>query len=350
MNTKKFKKIALITGGAGFIGANTASKFYKNGYGIVILDNLSRRGSEENLKWLKDIGVDFCPCKSSVDNFAEVARCFERFKDKIKVVIHLAAQVAVTTSVIDPRKDFEINAQGTFNICEAVRLFTPKAALIYASTNKVYGEMKDVKVRQLKKRYVYKNLPFGISESRCLDFHSPYGCSKGSGDQYIIDYARIFNLKSVSFRQSCIYGERQFGVEDQGWIAWFVIRAVLNKPITIYGDGKQVRDVLYIDDLVNLYLKSVGKIEKIKGQAFNIGGGPENILSLLELIELLEQRIGRKIKYKFSNWRPGDQKVYISDIRKIKKYLGWKPKIKPEEGVEKLLSWVTRNREMFRRF
>ncbi len=342
------KKTVFITGGAGFIGTNASLKFFKKGYKIIIFDNLSRKGADKNLLWLKK-NIDFKFCKGDVSNYSDLKKCFKREK-KIDAVLHLAAQVAVTLSVENPRKDFETNALGTFNVCEAVRNFSPKAALLYASTNKVYGEMADVKIREKKTRYTYKDLINGVSEKRNLDFHSPYGCSKGTGDQYVVDYSRIYGLKGVSLRQSCIYGPHQFGVEDQGWVAWFIIRALLKKPITIYGDGKQVRDILYIDDLTDLYLKAVSNINRVRGQAYSIGGGPKNTVSLLELISSLEKKLGYKINYRFSDWRPGDQKVYISDVRKVKRDLGWKPKVNPSEGLDRLINWVKENIDIFRGF
>jgi CDP-paratose 2-epimerase len=337
----------LITGGAGFIGCNSAKRIMDTGDETVVFDNLSRRGTDVNLKWLKENGK-FEFIKGDVRNFNQLKEVFKKHRD-IDVVLHLAAQVAVTTSVANPREDFETNALGTFNVCEAVRQFNPDAVLLYASTNKVYGEMKDVKVRENKGRYEYADLPAGISESRVLDFHSPYGCSKGAADQYVLDYSRIYGLKTVSFRQSCIYGYHQFGIEDQGWIAWFIICAVSGRGITIYGDGKQIRDILFIDDLIDCYLKAVKKIDITNGNAYNIGGGPENTISLLELIKLIEKMNGKKIRYKFSEWRPGDQKVFVCNIEKAKRDFGWFPKVKKEEGIELLYKWVRDNKSYFKK-
>ena len=268
--------------------------------------------------------------------------------ENIDIIFHLAAQVAVTTSVIDPKTDFDINALGTFNLLEGVRKVGHKPILIYSSTNKVYGEMGSVGIKEKSGRYDYKNLPFGISEETNLDFHSPYGCSKGSADQYVRDYERIYDLPTVVFRQSCIYGPRQFGLEDQGWIAWFIIAITLDKPVTIYGDGKQVRDVLYIDDLVRLFEVAIEKIHLARGKVYNVGGGRKNTLAVWsEFSPILTKLVGKVIKVKFDNWRPGDQKVYISDIRLVEKELGWKPKVKVEEGIRILYNWVQKNKTLF---
>jgi CDP-paratose 2-epimerase len=262
-------------------------------------------------------------------------------------VLHYAAQVAVTTSVTNPREDFEINALGTFNLLEAVRETKSDPIVMYSSTNKVYGGMTDIRIVEKKGRYAYADYPKGISESRLLDFHSPYGCSKGTADQYMIDYQRIYGIRTVVFRQSCIYGYRQFGIEDQGWVAWFTIAAMLGKKISIYGDGKQVRDVLFIDDLLDAYEAAIKNIDRVKGQAFNIGGGYRNTMSLLELLSFLEKFFGKKIPIKYADWRPGDQPVFVCDITKAKKLLGWEPKINPEQGVRKLYEWVKDNKKLF---
>lgn len=335
----------LITGGAGFIGINAAKRFLDRGYKVVIFDNLSRNGSKKNLDWLRKQST-FEFIKGDVRDYGQIKQSFHKNKH-IDVVLHLAAQVAVTSSVIDPRTDFEINALGTFNVCEAIRQLSPHSILLNASTNKVYGEIASP-LKEEAGKYVYKNRASGIPENEPLDFHSPYGCSKGAADQYAIDYARIYGLKTVTFRQSCIYGTRQFGVEDQGWVAWFTICAVLGKPFTIYGDGKQARDILFVDDLIDCYLKAIKAIDRIKGQVYNIGGGPKNILSLLELVEILEQFLGKKLLYNFDNWRPGDQKVFICDIRNAFKDFKWKPAIAKENGVKKLFEWIGNNRDLFK--
>jgi CDP-paratose 2-epimerase len=335
----------LITGGAGFIGSNAAMRFLNKGYKVVLVDNLSRKGAGANLEWLRSAGGDLVFEKGDVRDFAFLQGLMEKYNPA--AVLHLAAQVAVTTSVEDPRMDFEINALGTFNLLEAVRASGKRPAFLFASTNKVYGAMEDIEVVERAGAYAYESLPFGVDETRQLDFHSPYGCSKGAADQYVLDYARIYGLPTVVFRQSCIYGTRQFGIEDQGWVAWFVIAAVLGRPITIYGDGKQVRDVLFVGDLVELYERAIENIDRVKGEAFNVGGGPHNTLSLLQLLEKLAGLLDRRISVSYSDWRPGDQKVFVADIRKAKAMLGWEPSVSPDEGVSRLLRWVQDNRRLF---
>jgi CDP-paratose 2-epimerase len=262
--------------------------------------------------------------------------------------VHLAAQVAVTTSVTDPTPEFEINAGGTFNTLEAASASGRKPAFLYASTNKVYGGMEDVQVVELENRFDYQDLPDGASELQPLDFHSPYGCSKGDWDQYTRDYHRIYGLPTVVLRQSCIYGTRQFGVEDQGWLAWFIIAAVTGRPITIYGNGKQVRDVLFIDDLLDAYDVAFANIKTSAGQIFNLGGGRKNSISVWsEFGPLLENLLGKPIKTKRKEWRPGDQPVFISDIRKAQSLLGWQPKVGVEQGIQRLFNWVKENLDLF---
>ncbi|MFX0194690.1 MAG: GDP-mannose 4,6-dehydratase [Candidatus Hodarchaeota archaeon] len=334
----------LIIGGAGFIGTNLASHYLKMGKSITIFDNLSRLGAINNVKWLKKCYHNRISIVKG-DIRIDQRKLFEDV-EKADIVFHLAAQVAVTTSVIKPREDFETNALGTFNVLEAIRCSRNKPILIYASTNKVYGKMDDLKVIETNGRYRYSDLRFGVCEKRPLDFHSPYGCSKGAGDQYVRDYARIYGLRTIVFRQSCIYGRYQFGIEDQGWVAWFAIAALLNKPISIYGDGKQVRDILYIDDLIEAFNLGIENIETTTGQVYNIGGGPENTLSVLELLRLLEKLCGKKLNYSFSDWRPGDQLVYVSDVRKAKSDFGWLPRTTVIEGVKKLMLWIGENQEI----
>ncbi len=336
----------LVIGGAGFIGVNLSEKLLSKGEEVTVFDNFSRRGTVENIKWLKK---KFSKVRVVKGNIVTDFNKLKREMRKNENVFHLAAQVAVTTSVKNPRMDFETNALGTFNVLEAARL-TSNEFFLFSSTNKVYGGMEEVKIAKKGKKYVYKDYPKGIPETNTLDFHSPYGCSKGSADQYVRDYARIYGLNSVVLRQSCIYGPRQFGIEDQGWVAWFTIAGLLNKKITIYGDGMQVRDVLHVNDLVNAYLLARRKKKKSSGKIFNVGGGSENTMSLLELIDFLEKFLNKKIKYKFSDWRPGDQKVYVSDISKIKKELGWEPKINPKKGVEMLSEWVIKNKKLFEKW
>lgn len=333
----------LIIGGAGFIGVNAAQSFAAQGWRVSMFDNLSRQGAQSNLDWLRQRhNVGFV--KGDIRDREALEKIFaERAYD---AVLHLAAQVAVTTSVVNPREDFEINAMGTLNVLEAARQYSPQASLLFASTNKVYGKLEELQVVERDGRYAYADAA-GVAETQPLDFHSPYGCSKGAADQYIVDYARIYGMNTTSFRQSCIYGPRQFGVEDQGWLAWFAIAALLDKKLTIYGDGKQVRDVLHVEDLVRAYGLAIEQKQNARGQAFNIGGGPGETLSLLELIALLEKRLGKKIAPGFGDWRAGDQKVYVSDISRLDRTLGWKPQIGVEQGVGRLIDWVKDNRALF---
>lgn len=336
----------LITGGAGFIGSNYVARLLQRGEKVIVYDNLSRAGAIRNLEWLKNTygQNSFRLIQADVRD----AHSIQEAASEADVIVHLAGQVAVTTSVVDPRNDFEINALGTFNVLEAARLSGRDPIVIYASTNKVYGGMEEVRVVEQASRYAYVDFPHGIPETFGLDFHSPYGCSKGCGDQYTRDYSRIYGLRTVVMRQSCIYGTRQFGIEDQGWVAWFVIAAVKRLPITIYGDGKQVRDVLFVEDLCDVYDLAVERIDLAAGQVFNIGGGAEFTISVWqEFGPLLEKLLGEKIPVKTGDWRPGDQRVYVSDIRKAQEVLGWKPKVGVEEGIQRLFEWVKTNRDLF---
>ncbi len=336
----------LITGGAGFIGANYVARLLVRGERVTIYDNLSRRGADVNLAWLRETyGADAFQLVVGDVRDAALITATAREAD---VIVHLAGQVAVTTSVTHPREDFEANALGTFNVLEAARLSGRNPIVLYASTNKVYGGMEDVRVVEEATRYRYADLPHGVPETQPLDFHSPYGCSKGTGDQYVRDYHRIYGLPTVVLRQSCIYGPRQWGIEDQGWVAWFVIAAVSERPITIYGDGKQVRDVLFIEDLLDAYDAAIARIDRAAGQVYNIGGGPAFTLSVwAEFGPLLERLLGRPIPVSYGDWRPGDQRVYVSDIRKAARELGWQPRVSPAEGVERLLRWVQKHRNLF---
>lgn len=336
----------LVTGGAGFIGVNCVSRLIKSGERVTIFDNLTRSGAPKNLVWLEEkFGKgSFNLIVGDVENASLLVEACQ----DVDVIIHLAAQVAVTTSVHNPRKDFETNALGTFNLLEAARLSGRAPIVLYASTNKVYGEMDDVPIVEEETRYRYQQLSSGIPESYPLDFHSPYGCSKGAGDQYVRDYARIYNLPTVVFRQSTIYGPRQFGVEDQGWMAWMTIAAVIGEPITIYGDGKQVRDMLFVDDLIEAYFAAVEQIEIAKGQVYNIGGGPGNTISIWrEFGPALERMMEQDVPVSWDDWRPGDQRVYISDITKAKNELGWQPKVGLSLGIKLLFNWVIDHKELF---
>lgn len=339
-------RTVLVTGGSGFIGSNYVARLLKRGEQVIVFDNLSRRGADRNLEWLhQNFGKDAFQMIQADIRDAAAIREAARGAD---VIAHFAAQVAVTTSVVEPREDFEINALGTFNVLEAARASGRCSAFIYTSTNKVYGGMEDVTVLEEEQRYRYADFPMGISETQPLDFHSPYGCSKGSGDQYVRDYHRIYDLPTVVMRQSCIYGTRQFGVEDQGWVAWFVIAALMGKPITIYGDGKQVRDVLFVEDLLNAYDLAIDNISRTAGQVYNLGGGPNKTMSVWwEFAPMLEKHLGHPLSISWGDWRPGDQRIYVSDIRKAERELGWVPKVTPAEGVAHLFDWVQQNRAIF---
>ena len=337
-------KSILITGGAGFIGVNAARYFDERGWAVTILDNLSRRGASINIHWLKH-HQQFRFERADIRDFPAIERIVDELRPSM--VLHLAGQVAVTTSVTNPREDFENNAFGTFNVLEAVRTKSPESFFVNASTNKVYGKMDDLGAVERNGRYEYDDLINGVGEDRSIDFHSPYGCSKGAADQYTIDYARIYGIDSVTFRQSCIYGTRQFGIEDQGWVAWFTIAAVLGKNITIYGDGKQTRDVLHVRDLARAYEAAFEHRKAARGQAFNIGGGPTNVMSLLELIRHLEEDLGIRIPLQWSDWRPGDQPVFVCNVEKAKRLLNWQPAIPVHDGVGELICWVRDNKSLF---
>ena len=334
----------LITGGCGFSGSNIAYKVLKNNRDeLFILDNLYRAGSLKNLKWLKENGK-FTFFKADVRFNNQVKKIIKKVSPD--VVFHLAGQVAMTTSIDNPRLDFEINTLGTFNMLEAIRKLCPECIFIYSSTNKVYGSLDGIEYKELEKRYVAEKFKDGFSESMPIDFHSPYGCSKGAADQYVLDYSRLYNLRTVVFRHSSIYGSRQFSTYDQGWIGWFCAKAIeaskgiLKEPFTISGNGKQVRDLLFVDDMVNLYLLAVDKIDKIKCNAFNIGGGMQNSLSLLELFDILEHKLKVKLDYIQLPWRYSDQKIFVADIRKINNMCGWLPRINKLEGIGNVLEWL----------
>ena len=334
----------LITGGAGFIGTNVAHRFLSAGHRVLLYDNLSRPGVEQNLKWLQETHGNLVDIEVADMRDAASLRYVVR---KASKVFHFAAQVAVTTSLTRPIEDFEINARGTLNLLEALRGMENPPPLIYTSTNKVYGDLADVKIRDNGQRYEPddpKLRSHGFGEKRPLDFHSPYGCSKGAAEQYVLDYARTFDMPALVFRMSCIYGLHQLGTEDQGWVAHFLIRAIEDSPITIYGDGKQVRDILFIDDLVNAFLLAHDHITSLSGQAFNIGGGPNNTVSLLELLEIIANLNREKPEVKFDQWRTADQQYYVSDIRKFSAATGWSPKVNAREGVKRLYNWLLENR------
>ncbi len=335
----------LITGGAGFIGSNLAHRLLSKGQEVVIYDNLARRGTEKNIAWLRENhGEAFQLVRGDIRD----AQRLEKVVGEVDLIYHLAAQVAVTSSVLDPREDFEINALGTLNVLEAARRCKNEPIVVFTSTNKVYGALESIEVVDKGGRYDFADLPQGVSESYPLDFHSPYGCSKGAADQYVRDYARIYGLPTVVFRMSCIYGPRQFGNEDQGWLAHFLISSLLGHPITIYGDGKQVRDILYIDDLLDAFESAVEQVEAARGQVYNMGGGRENTISVwVEFKEILGELLGHSVEAEFSDWRPGDQRVYISDISKAHQELAWTPQVSVREGTKRLFDWVTSHRNLF---
>lgn len=337
----------LITGGAGFIGANTADRLLSQSQEVVLLDNLSRPGSADNLAWLRQRHGDLEFARVDVRDFSSLKEALARYKP-LEVILHFAAQVAVTASVADPLDDFATNAAGTLNVLEAVRQLGLDPVVLYSSTNKVYGAIEQVQTVEEPTRFRYADLPYGVPESMPLDFHSPYGCSKGAADQYVRDYRRIFGLRTIVFRNSCIYGPRQFGIEDQGWLAWFVIAGLRGLPITIYGNGKQVRDVLFIDDLIEAMLMAVDRADTSAGQIYNLGGGPANSLAVWsEFGPILEGLLGRPLPVRFGDWRPGDQRVYISDIRKMAGEFGWAPKVEPRVGIGRLFEWASENQDLF---
>lgn len=337
-------KHVLITGGAGFIGTNLAHRLLTEGRRVVLFDNLSRPGVERNVEWLKAQHGELVTLRQG--DVRDAVHVREVVQNALEV-FHFAAQVAVTTSLVAPIDDFETNARGTLNVLEAIRNSVHKPPLFFTSTNKVYGGLDDIRMEEEKLRHsprARRILENGVGEWRPLDFHSPYGCSKGTADQYIHDYARSYGLQTVVFRMSCIYGPHQFGTEDQGWVAHFVIRALNRQPITIYGDGKQVRDILYVEDLVEAFLRASQNIRKTAGHAFNIGGGVPNTISLLELIRMIAHQDGRTPRLEFGEWRTGDQKYYVSDTRRFRKATGWSARVSPREGVRLLRDWLIAER------
>jgi len=333
----------LITGGCGFLGSNLAAEVLKRNQELFILDNLYRSGSEKNYIWLKGKG-DFRFYHRDIRNYNDVEYVIKDIKPH--VIFHLAGQVAMTTSISDPRMDFEVNAIGTHNVLEGVRKYSVETAILYSSTNKVYGDLDYLAYEETDTRYLCKEYPEGFDEKLPLDFHSPYGCSKGAADQYLLDYHRMFGIRTVVFRHSSIYGGNQHPTYDQGWIGWFVQKAVeikkgiLKDPFTISGNGKQVRDVLHADDVVNLYFKACEDIEKTQGKAFNIGGGINNSLSLLELFRFLENELDIKMNYKILPARISDQKVFIANINKVRSSIGWQPNVDKSKGIKIMIDWL----------
>ena len=334
----------LITGGAGFVATNVAHRLLSAGRPVILFDNLSRAGVEQNVEWLR----------ATHGRLVQLQRGDVRDVDAVKRVVrgagrvfHFAAQVAVTTSLVDPFLDFEVNARGTLNLLEAVRACDDPPPVLFTSTNKVYGDLEDVGLQKAATRYQPSDATLrrrGISEARCLEFHSPYGCSKGVAEQYVLDYARTFDLRTVVFRMSCIYGPHQFGTEDQGWVAHFLIAAMNGDPLTIYGDGLQVRDILFVEDLVDAMLLAQSRIDDISGHAFNIGGGPANTTSLVELLDLIGELRGERPLANVEPWRPADQRYYVSDTRRFQQATGWAPRTSVREGVARLHEWLASTR------
>jgi CDP-paratose 2-epimerase len=349
-NKKNFKIVQmryLITGGCGFLGSNLAAKVLKNGDELIVFDNLYRTGTELNLQWLKTLG-EFKFYHSDIRSYNDVE--FAIRESKPDVIFHLAGQVAMSTSLENPRFDFEVNVIGGNNILEVVRKFSPNTIVTYSSTNKVYGDLEWIDYEETETRYLAKGYEKGFDEIVPLDFQSPYGCSKGATDQYMLDYAKMFGIKTIVFRHSSIFGGRQYATADQGWIGWFVKQALdiknnnLKEPFTISGTGKQVRDVLFGDDLIDCYFAAINAIDITQGKVYNIGGGIENSLSLLELFSLLEKELNIKMNYKELPWRKSDQKVFVADVSLANKDFGWSPKISSKEGVRRMIQWVNQSK------
>ncbi len=331
---------ALVTGCAGFIGSHTVERLIQYGMSVIGFDNLSRSGTQLTLDYLKEkYEGSFIFRHGDVRNVEGVAALFKDF-GPFDLIVHEAGQVAVTSSIVNPRLDFETNAWGTLNLLDTYRICSPSATFIFASTNKVYGCMENLGVVLSESRYIYSACREGVSEAQPLDFHSPYGCSKGAADQYVRDFGRIYGLRTFVFRQSCIYGTRQYGMEDQGWVAWFVIAALLDKPITIYGDGFQSRDLLWIEDLVDLYIRVFELKSATRHRVFNVGGGCKNVLSLRELLSMLESMNILKQTPQYAEAREGDQKTFVADISLVRQVTGWYPIVAPNVGVDKLAQWV----------
>lgn len=333
----------LVNGGCGFLGSNLVSHGIEMGYYVTVFDNLSRLGATNNLNWLKSIG-DFTFVHGDIRNKNDVETVIK--EGQFDAVLHLAGQVAMTTSITNPYKDFEINTHGAINLLDSIRKYSPQTAILFSSTNKVYGDLECYTYEETPTRYKCIEFPNGFDESVPLDFCSPYGCSKGAADQYMLDYARIFGLKTIVFRHSSMYGSRQFATYDQGWIGWFVKKALEkyespdHEPFTISGNGKQVRDILHAKDMINLYYKALENVDKLCGQAYNIGGTMAQSLSLLELFDLLNDILGIKMVYIQQPPRKSDQKVFVADITKIKDRIGWIPKITAREGISEMVKWV----------
>ncbi len=332
----------LITGGCGFIGSNLAAEILRKREELYIIDNLFRYGSDDNLRWLRSLG-EFKYYPYDTRNINDVETVIKEVKPDY--IFHLAGQVAMTTSIANPRLDFEINGIGTFNVLDSVRKYSPHTVILYSSTNKVFGDFDYLHFTESQTRYTCKEYPCGFPESITLDFHSPYGCSKGCADQYLLDFYRIYGIKTIVFRHSSMFGANQHATFDQGWVGWFCQKALEKKSnpnapaFTISGTGKQVRDLLYGSDVVNLYMEAKD-CKAAYGQVFNIGGGIENSLSLLELFDILEHKLEIKMEYTQLPWRESDQKVFVADITKAKKIIGWKPQVTKEQGLDNMLNWL----------
>lgn len=323
----------LVLGGAGFIGTNFVLQLAKEGKEVIIFDNFSKRGASCNAKYVQHLFPNLTIIRGDIARDTQKLR---DLMDSVDVAYHLAGQTAVTRSITNPDQDFKDNLRGTFNVLEAIRRSKRKPIMIFASSNKVYGSLANIRVRETASRYAFVGTRCGVDERQPLDFHSPYGCSKGSADQYVRDYARIFGLQTVVLRQSCVYGPHQHGTEEQGWLAWFAFAHRHDLPVTVYGNGKQTRDVLYIDDLFEAWRKTEQYINEARGEVFNIGGGPAYTLSLLELIRILERASGNRMHIAYGPLRPGDQKLYVSDISKATRLLGWRPHINILEGLRRM--------------
>lgn len=332
----------LVTGGCGFLGSNLTAHAIGEGYKVTVFDNLSRFGSEKNLEWLKTLG-NFEYIHGDIRNKNDVETLI---KKEFDAVFHLAGQVAMTTSIDNPYKDFEINTGGTVNLLDSIRKYSKATAVFYSSTNKVYGDLDQYNYKETDKRYMCEEYPNGFTENVSLDFRSPYGCSKGSADQYMLDYHRTFGLKTTVFRHSSMYGSRQFATYDQGWIGWFCQKAIEkykdsdSEKFTISGNGKQVRDILHASDMINLYFTALQNVDKVCGNAYNIGGSMAQSLSLLELFDMLNQMLGINMEYTQLPVRASDQKVFVADIKKISENIGWFPKTDTKTGIENMIKWV----------
>ncbi len=342
------ERLALITGGAGFIATNVADRLLRDGWRVRLFDNLSRAGVEQNVRWLKNQHSGRTahgePKVELVVGDVRSAEALRRAVSGARRVFHFAAQVAVTTSLVDPTLDFDVNARGTLNLLEAIRALDERPTLLFTSTNKVYGHLDDLQLRAQLQRYEPTDDTIarkGISERRPLDFHSPYGCSKGAAEQYVLDYTRTFRMPAAVFRMSCIYGPHQFGTEDQGWVAHFILQALRRRPLTLYGDGLQVRDVLFVEDLVDAMMRAHDRMDSVRGHAFNIGGGPSSTTSLLELIDRLTNLLGTRPAYRLEPWRTADQRYYVSDTAKFHAATGWRPRVSVEQGLDRLAQWLT---------